>query len=163
MYGLIIGVSAGIIGAMGIAGYFYYNDTQATIKELQAVNAAYELRDAEQKAALASLEKDFALQTESLNEMTVRSQEIQAEMNRYLDIFKRHNLTKLAAAKPGLIEKRANKATKGVFDGIENDSRDIDAADDGLQLTPEKGTEGSTDSNKTSSKKDNTADTSKSD
>ena len=26
-------------------------------------------------------------------------------MNRYLDIFKRHNLSKLAAAKPGLIER----------------------------------------------------------
>ena len=43
-------------------------------------------------------------------------------MNRYLDIFRRHNLTKLAAAKPGLIEPRMNKATKEVFDGIENDS-----------------------------------------
>ena len=48
--------------------------------------------------------------------------EIEADMNRYLDIFRRHNLTKLAAAKPGLIEPRMNKATKEVFDGIENDS-----------------------------------------
>ena len=38
------------------------------------------------------------------------------------DRFRRHNLTKLAAAKPGLIEPRMNKATKEVFDGIENDS-----------------------------------------
>ena len=57
-------------------------------------------------------------------------------MNRYLDIFKRHNLTKLAAAKPGLIEPRANKATKEVFDGIEEDSRDIDAADDSIIVQP---------------------------
>ena len=57
-------------------------------------------------------------------------------MDRYLDIFKRHNLTKLAAAKPGLIETRVNKATKEVFDGIEQDSRDIDVLDDGVQLTP---------------------------
>ena len=57
-------------------------------------------------------------------------------MNRYLDIFKRHSLTKLAAAKPGLIEPRVNKATKEVFDGIEQDSRDIDAADDGIIVQP---------------------------
>jgi hypothetical protein len=157
MYGALIGT----IIAMGVGGYLYYNNTQATIEELQALNAAYEVRDAEQKAALDAMEKDFALQTESLNKLTTRSQEIQAEMNRYLDIFKRHNLSKLAAAKPGLIETRANKATKGVFDGIENDSRDIDAADDGLQLATER-TSGSTDSNKTSSEKDNTAGTSKS-
>ena len=55
-------------------------------------------------------------------------------MTRYLDIFKRHNLTKLAAAKPGLIEPRVNKGTKDVFNSIEEDSRNIDSLDDGLQL-----------------------------
>jgi hypothetical protein len=57
-------------------------------------------------------------------------------MTRYLDIFKRHNLTKLAAAKPGLLEPRINKGTKNVFDSIEEDSRNIDDLDDGLQLQP---------------------------
>jgi hypothetical protein len=51
-------------------------------------------------------------------------------------MFKRHNLTKLAAAKPGLIEPRVNKGTKDVFDSIEEDSRNIDSLDDGLQLQP---------------------------
>ena len=58
-------------------------------------------------------------------------------MTRYLDIFKRHNLTKLAAAKPGLLEPRINKGTKNVFDSIEEDSRNIDNLDDGLQLQPD--------------------------
>ena len=66
--------------------------------------------------------------------MQSKNQEIEAEMNRYLDIFKRHDLSKLAAAKPGLIEPRVNKATKEVFNGIEQDSRDIDSADDGIEL-----------------------------
>ena len=60
--------------------------------------------------------------------------DIQKEMNRYIDIFKRHDLTKLASAKPGLIEPRINKGTKDVFDSIEEDSRNIDSLDDGLQL-----------------------------
>ena len=55
-------------------------------------------------------------------------------MSRYLDIFKRHNLSKLASAKPGLIETRFNKGTKDVFESIEEDSRSIDTLDDGLQL-----------------------------
>jgi hypothetical protein len=33
-----------------------------------------------------------------------------------------------------LIEPKANKATKEVFDGIEEDSRNIDSLDDGVQL-----------------------------
>ena len=87
-------------------------------------------------SCLSSLQNDFAKQTKALTSLQSKNNEIELEMNRYLDIFKRHNLTKLAAAKPGLIESRANKATKEVFDGIEQDSRDIDAADDGIIVQP---------------------------
>jgi hypothetical protein len=51
-------------------------------------------------------------------------------MNRYLDIFKRHNMNKLAIAKPGLIEKRVNDGTKKVFETIEEDSKSLDNLDD---------------------------------
>jgi|TARA_R100001082_G_scaffold55498_3_gene30571 hypothetical protein len=117
-----------------ISGFLYYQN-----KSLASLNKAFELRDIEQKEAIESLQNDFALQTEGLLTLQSRNQEIEAEMNRYLDIFKRHNLSKLAAAKPGLIEPKVNNATKEVFDGIEEDSRNIDSLDDGLQLqsTPE--------------------------
>ena len=120
----------GIILVMGFLGYGLYIENQ----NLQAENSAYELRDAEQDAAIEQLQGDLELQGKGLQEMQARNAEIQGEMNRYLDIFKRHNLTKLAAAKPGLIEPKANKATKEVFDGIEEDSRNIDDLDDGIQL-----------------------------
>ena len=115
---------------MGFLGYTLYIENE----NLKAENAAYVLRDSEQDAAIAQLQGDLELQGKGLQEMQARNAEIQGEMNRYLDIFKRHNLTKLAAAKPGLIEPRANKATKEVFDGIEEDSRNIDDLDDGIQL-----------------------------
>jgi hypothetical protein len=54
---------------------------------------------------------------------------MQAEMDDYLSIFKRHNLTKLARVKPGLIEPRINKGTKDVFDAIEQDSVEVENAD----------------------------------
>ena len=120
----------GIILVMGFLGYGLYIENE----NLKAENAAYELRDKEQDAAINQLQGDLELQGKGLQEMQARNAEIQGEMNRYLDIFKRHNLTKLAAAKPGLIEPRANKATKEVFDGIEEDSRNIDDLDDGIQL-----------------------------
>jgi len=120
----------GVILIMGFLGYTLYVQNE----NLKAENAAYELRDAEQDAAINQLQGDLELQGAGLQEMTKRNAEIQGEMNRYLNIFKRHNLTKLAAAKPGLIEPRANKATKEVFDGIEEDSRNIDNLDDGIEL-----------------------------
>tara|TARA_Y100001951_G_scaffold21510_1_gene16437 strand:- start:2436 stop:2834 length:399 start_codon:yes stop_codon:yes gene_type:complete len=120
----------GVILMLGIGGYFLYVQNE----NLKAENLAYEVRDQEQKAAIESLQQDFALQTTALTDMQKKNNEIEGEMNRYLDIFKRHNLSKLAAAKPGMIEPRANNATKEVFDSIEADSRVIDSLDDDLEL-----------------------------
>ena len=122
----------GVVGVLVlISGFLYYQN-----KSLAELNKAYELRDAEQKLAIESLQNDFKLQTEGLLQIQSRNQEIEAEMNRYLDIFNRHDLTKLAAAKPGLLEPRVNNGTKNVFESIEEVSRNIDELDDGLQLQP---------------------------
>ena len=120
----------GVILVMGFLGYGIYIENE----NLKAENAAYVLRDAEQDAAINQLQGDLELQGEGLRAMQTKNAAIQSEMNRYLDVFKRHNLSKLAAAKPGLIEPKVNKATKEVFNGIEEDSRNIDSLDDGIQL-----------------------------
>ena len=125
-------VFIGIIVVLGLSTYLLWSENS----KLSALNQAFELRDKEQKLAIESLQNDFTLQTEGLQQIQLRSQEIQKEMNRYIDIFKRHDLTKLASVKPGLIEPRINKGTKDVFDSIEEDSRNIDSLDDGLQLQP---------------------------
>ena len=117
---------------MGLSTYLLWNENS----KLSALNQAFELRNQEQKLAIESLQNDFVMQTEGLLQIQSRNQEIEKEMSRYLDIFKRHNLTKLAAAKPGLIEPRINKGTKDVFDSIEEDSRNIDSLDNGVQLQP---------------------------
>ena len=123
-------VLIGIILVLGLSSFLLWNQNS----KLSALNQAFELRNQEQKQAIESLQNDFSTQTEGLLAIQSRNQEIEQEMSRYLDIFKRHNLTKLAAAKPGLIEPRINKGTKNVFDSIEEDSRNIDSLDDGLQL-----------------------------
>ena len=123
-------VLIGIIVVLGLSSYLLWNENS----KLSALNQVFELRNQEQKLAIESLQNDFALQTEGLLEIQARNQEIQQEMSRYLDIFKRHDLTRLAAAKPGLIQPRINKGTKDVFDSIEEDSRNIDSLDNGLQL-----------------------------
>ena len=122
----------GIILVLSLGCYWLYTEN-VTLKDN---NAQLEMGIATQEKTIESLKNDFALQGQALGDLQAKNNEIELEMNRYLDIFKRHNLTKLAAAKPGLIESRVNKATKEVFDGIENDSRDIDDLDDGLELLP---------------------------
>ena len=120
----------GIIIVLGLGSYYLYQQNQV----LTANNMALESAVATQEEAIKTMQNDFALQTQQLGELQKKSQEAQIEMNRYLDIFKRHNLTKLAAAKPGLLEPRINKGTKNVFDSIEEISRTIDSLDDGIEL-----------------------------
>jgi len=121
-----------IVVLFSLCGFLYYQN-----QSLSSLNKAFELRDQEQKAAIKSLQDDFKVQTEGLLDIQRKNQQIEQEMNRYLDIFKRHNLSKLAAAKPSLIETRVNNGTKEVFESIEQDSRNIDSLDDGLQLRPD--------------------------
>ena len=123
---ILLGVIAVLIS---ICGFLYWQNSS-----LASLNQAFELRDQEQKLTIKTLQDDFEQQTKGLLDLQSKNQSIQLEMNRYLDIFKRHNLSKLAAAKPGLIEKRVNNGTKEVFDSIEKDSRIIDSLDNGLQL-----------------------------
>ena len=115
---------------LGLSSYYLYNQNQI----LQANNAQLETAVATQEEAIATMQNDFALQTAQLGELQRKSQEAQKEMNRYLDIFKRHNLTKLAAAKPGLLEPRINNGTKNVFESIEEISRTIDSLDNDVEL-----------------------------
>ena len=101
----------GIIVVLSIACVWLWNENQRLRENNAQLNVAVET----QEETISTLQEDFATQGQELTELTKRSQEAQREMNRYLDIFRRHNLTKLAAAKPGLIETRANKATKAML------------------------------------------------
>ena len=120
----------GIIIVLSLGSYYLYNQNQV----LTANNVALESAVATQEEAIATMQNDFALQTKSLGELQAKSQATQLEMNRYLDIFKRHNLTKLAAAKPGMLEPRINNGTKNVFESIEAISRTIDSLDNDVEL-----------------------------
>ena len=116
----------GIIIAMSLGGYFLYQQNES----LKIENLAFQVRDQEQQETIKAQQESFERQSSALNNMTARNAEIEGEMNRYLDIFKRHNLNKLAIAKPGLIEKRVNDGTKKIFETIEEDSKSLDNLDD---------------------------------
>ena len=127
----------GVIAAMGVTGYLYYMASESKIANMNAqlqtqagVITAFETRQAEQVRTIEALEGNLKKTTEALQTQNARNQEIEGEMQRYLNIFARHDLSKLAAAKPGLIQTRINRGTKDVFDTIENDSVVIDSVDD---------------------------------
>jgi hypothetical protein len=116
----------GIILVLGLGGYWLYTENQTLKQDNVKLEAAVE----EQKETIKVIQENFEKQGKALNNLQVKNQQIEAEKDRYLDIFRRHDLNKLAIAKPGLIEIKANKQTKEVFDTIENDSKKLDELDD---------------------------------
>ena len=82
-----------------------------------------------EKAARERSENNLQAQLQAVGELIEKNTAMQAEMDDYLSIFKRHNLTKLARAKPGLIEPRINNGTQEVFRAIEEASKEVENAD----------------------------------
>lgn len=119
---MVIGVALTVAALGGLSLYLYIDHLQDELQEQLMVNTANQVKIETQDRTIDRIQRDFKKQTDSLNTVIKRNNEIRAEIARYLEIFKKHDLTKLAAAKPGLIENRVNKATKNVFDQIETDS-----------------------------------------
>jgi TolA-binding protein len=124
----------GIIVAMGFTGMMYYQFSVVPMKnkleEQTKVILAQDLRDQEQKAAIEAIQSNLEKTSNSLRGLQVQNQQYETQMSEYMDIFRRHNIAKLASAKPGLMETRINNATKEVFDGIEADSNRISSLND---------------------------------
>jgi hypothetical protein len=116
----------GIIIVLGLGSYWLY-DQNVTLKEN---NVKLEFAVEEQRAAFDAMKESYEKQGESLRQLSEANARIEAEKDQYLDIFRRHNLDKLALAKPGLIETRVNNGTKGVLEDLQNDSKNIAAIDD---------------------------------
>ena len=124
----------GIIGAMGVSMFLYYQFAVVPMKnkleEQTKVILAQELRDKEQKAAIESLQTNMKKTSEALRGLQVINHKYEEDMSEYLDIFRRHNVAKLASAKPGLIEIRFYYGTKEVFNAIQEDSNRISSLND---------------------------------
>ena len=115
----------GIILVLGLGSWYLWNENQT----LTANNVKLEFAVEEQKAAFNAMKESYEKQGVSLQNLQRANARIEAEKDQYLEIFRKHNLDKLALVKPGLIETRVNNGTKAVFEDIENDSKDISNLD----------------------------------
>ena len=110
------------LGSVGAGGYFYVTNLQSDLAQARLEASTYKAATETQQNTIDQLQTSIVTQGQELNRLTTANGEIQQEMNRYLSIFKRHNLSKLADAKPGLIETRVNNGTREVFESIKSDT-----------------------------------------
>ena len=115
-----------IVGGLAGGAYTWYQDTMERYESLAAEKAALDLKSQEQARAFAALQESYEKQRGANENLTKRNKEITAETQAYLNVFKKHDLTKLATAKPGLIETRANAATDKIFKVIEDETEPQD-------------------------------------
>ena len=92
-------------------------------------NVVLQTAQAVQVETIKGMEAKAKQQVQAMGAMTNRNNELNQERDSYLRIFKDHDFIKLARAKPGSIELRANRATEAVFRSVEEDSRELDTAD----------------------------------
>ena len=115
-----------IVGGLAGGAYTWYQDTMERYESLAAEKAALDLKSQEQARAFAALQESYEKQRVANENLTKRNKEITAETQAYPNVFKKHDLTKLATAKPGLIETRANAATDKIFKVIEDETEPQD-------------------------------------
>ena len=117
---------------LGGASYWLYTENET----LKANNVKLEGAIASQEEAIATMQADFSLQADQLQSMTLNSQAIQRELNRYSDFIKNYKLTAKILEDPVEMERKINNGTKHAFEEIQKLSATVDNLDDGLQLQP---------------------------
>ena len=123
-------VLAGIIIVLGFLTYYLYNQNQILTTNNQVLEGAI----ATQEEAIQSLQNDFELQTTQLNELNLKSQAAQRELNRYTQFIQNYELAAKILADPVEMERKINNGTKHIMEDIEKLSSTVDSLDDGLQL-----------------------------
>ena len=117
---------------LGGLSYYLWNENGV----LKENNAKLEIAIQTQEEAISNLQNDFALQTTQLNEMTVKSQQAQRELNRYSEFIRNYELSAKIMGDPVEMQRKINNGTKHIMEDIEELSTIVDDLDDGLQLQP---------------------------
>ena len=125
-------VFIGIIIVLGLGSYWLYNENVTLKANNSALEGAVEI----QKVAMETIQNDFELQTTQLNELTIKSQKAERELNRYTQFIKDYKLTAKILEDPVEMQRKINNGTKHIFEDIEKLSNTVDNLDDGLQLQP---------------------------
>ena len=115
---------------LGGLSYYLWNENGV----LKENNAKLEIAIQTQEEAINNLQNDFALQTTQLNEMTVKSQAAQRELNTYNEFIRNYELSDKIMNDPVEMQRKINNGTKHIMEDIEGLSVVVDDLDDGLQL-----------------------------
>lgn len=115
-------------------GYLYYKDTQkqianlnTEITELTKERTKLERSLEVSENSLVILRKDLHDEIKETKNLENQFRSSQTRIGELREVLQAHNLTRLAYAKPGLIEKRMNDGTREVLEDLESATDSIDS------------------------------------
>tara|TARA_B100000925_G_scaffold280336_1_gene250975 strand:+ start:975 stop:1457 length:483 start_codon:yes stop_codon:yes gene_type:complete len=107
----LAGIFFVIMLMMGLAGYWYYNDTQERLAILHENNAKLETAVATNEQTISSLETDYAKASSELATLNEQYTAIRRQNQRLADKLQEIDLTAAAIANAESIEKAVNRGT----------------------------------------------------
>ena len=125
-------VLLGVISVLLVALYYFFNQNQILV----ANNSKLQNAVVTQEETIKTIQKDFNNQAKQLQDMTIKSQAAQRELNRYTQFIQNYQLTAKILSDPVEMERKINNGTKHIMEDIEKISVTIDGLDSGLQLQP---------------------------
>ena len=109
-----------LVSSIAGGGWFYYTDTQARLAQLRDNNAQLKVAVEDNERTIEAMTAQAEQNQRLSDELQERLNKSEEGRNRLITLFGKHDLTRLAMKKPGLIETRVNNGTKKAFDGIES-------------------------------------------
>ena len=106
----------------GACGYFVYERIQALRENVQILktNAEVMSNSLEQSnETILQMQRNAEAIEQQISELNDGLREAESYKDEITEKLQKHNLTRLSAAKPGLIEKRVNEATSKIFKELE--------------------------------------------
>ena len=107
---------------LGAGGYFVYERIQALRENVQILKTNAEVMNnslKESNETIIQMQRNAEAIEQQISELNTGLREAEKYKDEITEKLQKHNLTRLSAAKPGLIEKRVNEATSKIFKELE--------------------------------------------
>jgi cell division protein FtsB len=108
---------------LGASGYFVYDRIQALRENVQILKTNAEVMNnslKESNETILQMQRNAEAVEQQISELNTGLREAEKYKDEITEKLQKHNLTRLSAAKPGLIEKRVNEATSKIFKELED-------------------------------------------
>ena len=119
-----------ILGALAIAaglGFkLYFDYSQEQIATLTKDLTTYKIQNEAQQEVFTNFKNNIAEQSASITALNNELIKIKTTTSQLSKTLARHELDKLASAKPDTLKRLANRATKKVFADLESSSKPVE-------------------------------------